>query len=106
MTSPSSSAVPSEKALLGSVLLCNHLWQETSGLTVADFLLDSHRRIYSRMVALFEDRRAVDLVTLTEDLAQSNQLDTCGRPGYLASLIDDATPENIPSYVRSVRERR
>jgi len=99
----SDAAVQTEKALLGSVLLTNSLWPQTSRVAADDFFLDSHRRIYARIAAMFEDQRPVDLITVTTELAQLNQLDRCGGPEYVASLIDHAVPENIASYVRTVR---
>jgi len=48
------------------------------------------------------DQRPVDLITLTEELARANQLDGCGGPAYISSLIDDGIPENIAAYIRSV----
>jgi hypothetical protein len=56
------------------------------------------------MAAMFEDQRAVDPTTLAEELARRKELDGCGGPAYLASLLDDAFPENIGAYVRSVRQ--
>jgi archaellum biogenesis ATPase FlaH len=99
----SDALVQTEKALLGSVLLTNSLWSQTSGLMVEDLYLDSHRRIYARMAAMFEDQRPVDLVTVTGELAQLHQLESCGGAAYVASLIEHALPENIAAYVRSVR---
>src|SRR5437667_6152813 len=99
----SDAAVQTEKALLGSVLLTNSLWSQTSTVAAEDFLLDSHRRIYARMAAMFEDQRPVDLITVTTELAQINQLEGCGGHAYIGSLIEHALPENIAAYVRSVR---
>jgi hypothetical protein len=93
-----------ECALLGSVLFENSLWPQTAELSVDDFFLDSHRRIFRLMAAMFEDQRPVDPVTLTTELGQLNQLDNCGGAAYLASLIEHAFPENFDAYVRSVRE--
>src|SRR5438128_852793 len=92
-----------ERALLGSVLLSNCLWSQTDGLSVEDFCLDSHRRIFAGMAVMFESQRPVDAVTLTEELGRENRLDSCGGPAYIGSLIDDALPENFDEYVRVVR---
>jgi DNA repair protein RadA/Sms len=93
-----------EQALLGSILFRNSLWPQTEGLTVEDFSLDSHRRIYGRMAAMFEDQHPVDLTTLGMELSKTNQLDCCGGAAYLSDLIEHAFPENFASYVRIVRE--
>src|SRR5207245_1637977 len=68
-----------------------------------DLCVTSPRRIHARSAARFEDQRPFDLITVTRELAQLNQLDRCCRPEYVASLIDHAVPENIASYVRTVR---
>jgi len=99
-----------ESALLGSLLLDNSLWPRTEVLSTEDFSLDSHRRIYSRMAIMLEEQRPVDVVTLTLELAQLNQLATCGDAAYIGSLLEHALPENFGAYVRKVsesaRERR
>src|SRR5579862_4128596 len=97
MTYPSDAVAQTERALLGSVLLDNSVWSQTYELTVQDFSLDTHRRIYGRMAAMFDDAQPVDLVTLTGELG-SNDVP------YLSELIDHALPENFSAYVRSARK--
>jgi hypothetical protein len=92
-----------EKALLGSILLSNDLWPGTDGLSADSFGLDSHRRIFVKMAAMFEDQCPVDLVSLTAELGRVNQLECCGGPPYVSELIDHALPENFDRYVRMVR---
>lgn len=103
-TSHSDAVEQTERALLGVILEANALWPQTSALSTDDFSLDTHRKLYARMAAMFEDQRPVDLITLTEELARLNQLEGCGGAAYIASLIDSGSVgENIASYVRSVR---
>lgn len=97
MTYPSDAIAQTERALLGSVLLDNSVWSQTNELTVQDFSLDTHRRIYERMAAMFEDQQPVDLVTLAGELGDNDV-------AYLSGLIDHALPENFSAYVRSVRQ--
>jgi replicative DNA helicase len=92
-----------ERALLASVLFRNSLWQETDGLNVHDFSLDTHRQIFGCVAAMFEDQRPVDVTTLFEELARRKQADSCGGLEYLSLLVDHAFPENFSSYVSSVR---
>jgi hypothetical protein len=103
MTSHFDAVAQTERALLGSILYDNSVWPQTSGLSLEDFSLDTHRKIFARMAAMFEDQRPADSVTVMNELAQLNQLDSCGGPEYLASLIDDAMPENCAAYIRDVR---
>jgi len=58
---------------------------KTTDLSSQDFSLDSRRRIYAQMAAMFEDQRAVDLVTLTAELKGTDVT-------YLSGLIDHALP--------------
>ena len=62
-------SVEAERSILGAILLDNHSYNEAAEkLRAEDFSLDSHRRIYSRMSELIDARRAVDIVTLAEEL--------------------------------------
>jgi hypothetical protein len=100
----SDAVAQTERALLGSILLSNSLWPDTSALSIEDFCLDSHRRIFGQIAAMFEDQRPVDLVTLRDELAQHSLLESCGGTEYIAALIDDGIPENLPAYVRCIRK--
>src|SRR5215467_3484471 len=86
-----------ERALLGSILEKNSLWPQAEALSVEDFSLDSHQRIYGRMAAMFEDGRIVDIPTLGVELADRNEMDACA---CLGSLPEHALPANFPSFVR------
>lgn len=96
-TSLSDAIAQTERALLGSVLLDNSVWSQADELSVQDFSLDAHRRIYGRMAAMFEDQQPVDLITLAGELGGDDV-------AYLSELIDHALPENFSAYVRSVRQ--
>lgn len=86
-----------ERALLGTVLFDNSVCPQTSELTVEDFSLDTHRRIYGRMAVMFEDQQPVDLVTLAGELGDNHV-------AYLSGLIDHALSENFDAYVRGFRQ--
>jgi replicative DNA helicase len=65
-----------ERSILGGILLNAEAYEEASacGLIASDMSLDSHRRIYSRMVDLAESSRPIDLITLIEELRQHKEL--------------------------------
>jgi replicative DNA helicase len=59
-----------ERSVLGGILLECKAYDEAAALslTAADFALDSHRRIYSRMVELAESSRPIAcLIHIFED---------------------------------------
>jgi len=57
--------VEAERSILGAILLDNFSYnQAAEHLKPEDFSLDSHRRIYSRMMDLAESARPIDMITL------------------------------------------
>ncbi len=71
-----------------------------------EFSLDSHRRIFARISDMIEAARAVDIITLSEELRTQQQLEAVGGVAYLASLTDGVPPRaNIHHYVRIVKDK-
>src|SRR6202020_1313275 len=71
-----------------------------------DFALDSHRRIYSRMAELIDASRAVDIVTLAEELAKRKEVEAVGGVAYIASLTEGLPRRvSIEEYVRIVKDK-
>src|ERR1700761_9802669 len=82
-------SIDAERSILGAVLLDNHAYNEAAEkLRADDFALDSHRRIFSRMAELIDAGRAVDIVTLAEELAKRKEVEAVGGVAYLASLTE------------------
>src|SRR5579863_10366563 len=79
-----------ERSVFGSILLDQKAYDEASalGLMASDFYLDSHRRIYSRIVDLAESSRPVDMITLVEELERHKELAAVGDVGYVSGLVD------------------
>ncbi len=96
-----------ERAILGAILLDNQTYSQAAEfLRADDFSLDSHRRIYLRMTALSETGRAIDFVTLTEELGQHDEIESVGGTAYVMSLTDGLPRvKNIEHYVRIVKDK-
>jgi replicative DNA helicase len=96
-----------ERAILGAILLDNQAYpQAAEFLRADDFSLDSHRRIYLRMMELAESGRPIDFVTLTEQLGQHKEIEAVGGVAYVTSLTDGLPRvKNIEQYVRIVRDK-
>jgi replicative DNA helicase len=96
-----------ERAILGAVLLDNHCFNEAAEkLSADDFSLDSHRRIFQRMAELIDTGRAVDIVTLAEELARRKEVEAVGGVAYLASLTEGLPRRvTIEEYVRIVKDK-
>ncbi|WP_046180626.1 replicative DNA helicase [Domibacillus tundrae] len=99
--------IEAEQAVLGAVFL------EPSALTVAseilipeDFYRNAHQQIYLTMLKLGDHGKAVDVVTVTEDLAAQKLIEDVGGISYLSELASAVpTAANIEYYARIVEEK-
>jgi replicative DNA helicase len=99
-------AETSERTILGAMLIEPVAVQESlTALDVDDFFLDSHRRIFAAMQRMNDDGSAIDLVTVSERLRGSGELDAIGGIPYLA-MLSEGLPRRlaIESYVAHVKK--
>jgi replicative DNA helicase len=99
--------IEAEQSILGGILIENEaINRVTEILDADDFYRDAHRRIFNALINLSERDEPADLITLTNELRKTDQLDTIGGASYLASLIDSVpTAANIQYYARIVKEK-
>src|SRR6201996_6676781 len=99
--------VDAEKTILGAILLDNAAHSEAAEkLDSSDFSLDSHQRIFLRMTDLMNVQRAVDIVTLANELARYKEIESIGGVAYLASLTEGLPIRPvIEDYVRIVKDK-
>jgi len=99
--------IDAEKAVLGAILVNNeNYYRVLENLKPEDFYLNAHRVIYGKMVDLIEKSKAIDLVTIQDELDRSSQLEAAGGIMYLASLLD-GIPHlvNVDHYIEFIREK-
>ncbi len=96
-----------EVAVLGSMLIEEEaISQAIEVLTVDHFYKDEHKKIFQGMINLFNENKAIDLVTLTERLNHDGALNDAGGPSYLAYLTTAVpTAANVMYYARIVKEK-
>ena len=96
-----------ERTILGAILLDNAAHAEAAEkLQSDDFSLDSHRRIFLRMSELMVARRAVDIVTLANELSRYKEVESVGGVAYLASLTEGLPRRPvIEEYIRIVKDK-
>lgn len=96
-----------EQSVLGSILLDNEVYATLEGtLRPEHFYKEGHRKVYRGMERLFHRGDPIDLVTLTEELRQSGELDAVGNVPYLIGLADGVpTAAYAESYARIVTEK-
>ena len=114
MSDPSRQAIPAripphnleaEQAVLGSILLKADVFgMVVEILKSGDFYKDGHRLIFEAMIDLFERNEPLDLLTVSNELRDSNRLEQVGGSSYLASLTSIVPmAANIVSYARIIR---
>ncbi|MGD0730525.1 MAG: replicative DNA helicase [Terracidiphilus sp.] len=96
-----------EKTILGAILLDNAAHAEAAEkIQSDDFSLDSHRRIFLRMTELMDAQRAVDIVTLANELSRYKEVESVGGVAYLASLTEGLPRRPvIEEYIRIVKDK-
>ena len=97
--------IEAERSILGAILLDNTtVNQAAEMLQRDDFFLDSHRRIYDKMLYLMEQGRAIDPITLQDSLKQAGDLEMIGGAAFIGALIDGVPRfSNIQEYCRIVK---
>ena len=96
-----------ERSILGAILLDNSVCNQAIELMRRDdFFLDSHRRIFDKMVALTERGMPIDLITLTDELRRAAEFEQIGGATYIASLIDGVPrTDTIEHYAKIVKKK-
>ena len=99
--------IEAEQAVLGAIFL------EPSSLTLAseilipeDFYRAAHQKIFNCMLALSDKGKAVDLVTVTEELSAAKLIEDIGGVSYLSELAGAVpTAANMEYYAKIVEEK-
>lgn len=99
--------IEAEMAVLGSMLV------EEDAINQAIEIIDEqcfyksvHKKIFSSIVKLSSKNKAVDLITLTEELKKTNELEDVGGVSYLTMLANAVpTAANVKHYARIVKEK-
>jgi replicative DNA helicase len=103
-------SVEAEQGVLGCLLLAP---SEAIGSCVAKLQRGAevfydlrHQTLYEHLVAMYDQKEAVDLITLSQRLKDRAQLDAVGGLPYLSSLAD-AVPSaaNLSFYLDIVRDK-
>ena len=100
-------SIDAEKSVLGAMLLDKDaIIKIIDILNAEDFYEERHGLIYDAMLNLFEKRRPIDIVTLSEMLESADQIKNIGGSAYLADLVNE-TPSaaNIVHYAQICREK-
>jgi replicative DNA helicase len=100
--------IEAERSALGGVLVKPSAFDEmATTLTSDDFLLPSHREIFTAMLELDKRRQPIDVVSLGDELKNRGALARLENgQAYLIELANAVpTAENIAHYARLVQEK-
>jgi len=100
-------AVPLEEAVLGALMIDKDALSVVLDIIRAEsFYLDAHQYIFQAMLRLFERSQPIDLLTATEELKKSGDLEAVGGPAYLAELTNRvASAANIEYHARIIAQK-
>jgi replicative DNA helicase len=100
-------SLEAEVAVLGSMLLDKDaVSHAVELLNESAFYKDAHRKIFSAITKLYADNKAVDLITVIEELKRSGWLDDVGGPAYVTTIASSVpTAANIIHYAKIVKEK-
>src|SRR5262249_951986 len=96
-----------ERAVLGAILLEGRetLPRVIELLRPSDFYTEAHRMSYQAIPPVFAGGEPVDVLTLTEELRRSEQLQAVGGPAALALLVEQGSiSAYLNSYASIVRD--
>lgn len=99
--------VDAEMSLLGAVLIDEEVLADVSETVDArDFYDKRHADIYDAMMRLFEHRKPVDLLTLTDELKKKGLLEDIGGSKYLTELTNYVpTAAHAVTYAEMVSQK-
>jgi replicative DNA helicase len=100
-------AVDLEEAVLGAIML-----EKDAVLSVLDilkpgsFYKDAHQKIYKAILDLSMAEKAIDILTVTEELKKQNSLEEVGGPLYITQLTSKvASAAHLEFHARIIQQK-
>ncbi len=100
-------SLEAEQSVLGAVLIDPAALDILTGiLSVDDFYLEEHRRIYSAMQEMYMTSRNIDVVTLIDELVHEGVYDEAGGKEYISHIAETVpTASNVRDYAKIVSDK-
>ncbi|MGE4488662.1 MAG: replicative DNA helicase [Kiritimatiellales bacterium] len=98
-----------ERGVLGSALiepvrvieLCS-----LKSVSTESFYVPAHRLLFEQLLTMYQGARAIDLLTVGEDLKQNSRLDTVGGYAFLEGLIDSTPTSAHAEYYMEIIQQK
>lgn len=99
--------IEAEQSVLGAMIISRDAIADASQYLVeTDFYREAHRIAFSTMIDIFNRNEPVDLITVTEQLRKTNQLEKVGGITFLTSLANSVpTAANMTYHAKIVKEK-
>lgn len=100
-------AVDLEEAVLGAVMLEKDALTSVIDILKPEvFYKDAHKTIFQAITRLFAKSEPVDILTVTEELKKSGELEIIGGPYYITQLTNRvASAANVEYHVRIITQK-
>lgn len=99
--------IEAEQSVLGSILMDKDAVIKIADiLSPEDFYREDHTTIYRCILKLFEKRKPIDVVTLTDELTKEKKLSEVGGATYITTLVNSVpTAAHIVTYATIVHQK-
>ena len=99
--------IEAEQSVLGSLMIDKNAIIKIADLVNEDdFYKNSHGKIYKTMLYLYEHHEPIDLLSLSNRLKETDEIEQIGGKSYLASLANAVpTAANIVHYAKIVAKK-
>jgi len=100
-------SMEAETAVLGGMLIDREaVTRAIEFLSDGMFYREGNRRLYRAMLRLFERGDVIDVITVTDELKKTGELDSAGGLDYLGQLVDAVpTAANLEYHARIIRDK-
>ena len=100
--------IEAEQSVLGSLMLDKDaILKIVDFMQVKDFYRVTHQKIYRAMIDLFEKREPVDILSASNRLRETKELEGIGGQAYLAELVNSVpTASSVAYYAKIVQRKR
>jgi len=112
MSEPMMDRVPphnreAEQSVIGAIFLEPQALITASEILMADdFYSNAHKIIFETMLRLSDQGKAIDVVTVTEELSAKKEIEDVGGLSYLLELANAVpTAANVAHYAKIVEEK-
>ncbi|MCM8762967.1 MAG: replicative DNA helicase [Candidatus Omnitrophica bacterium] len=96
-----------EMAVLGAMMLDEESMAVAVEMLDRDcFYKEAHRKIFEAAINLYNENKAVDLITISDELKRTGQLDEIGGVSFLTQLVNSVpTTANTQHYAKIIKEK-